>query len=416
MPQRRQDASQQVRGRRDECLPELRNQSKNHAKFGSAVLPPKSFIPVAAPVIGDLELKYVTDAVRSGWVSSIGPYLERFERGFAAFCGARHGIAVCNGTVAIHLALRALGVGPGDEVIVPNLTFAATAHAVLETGAEPVFVDASPESWCLDPVATARALSPKTRAIIPVHLYGHPADMTALAGLATEHGLHLVEDAAEAHGARVGVSRVGALGTVGAFSFYGNKLMTTGEGGMLVTNDDALAERIRFLKDHGMSKERRYFHTELAFNYRMTNVQAALGVAQLEQVERFLEQKRRIIQWYRQRLSSRTDVQLNPSLDGYENAYWMASVVLGAKVPLARDAVASMLKAAGIDTRPFFVPMTELPHLSRYRAVGVEGPGCPVAARLGSRGLNLPSGCSLSEADVDRVCEALVQALSLPVQ
>lgn len=217
-------------------------------------------VPVAAPVIGDTELAYVTDAVRSGWVSSAGPYVDRFEREFAAYVGAKHAVALANGTVSLHLAAHALGLGPGDEVLAPDLTFAATAHAVMLTGATPVLVDVEEETGGIDPVAAARAVTERTRAIVPVHLYGHPADMTALSALAKKHGLFVVEDAAEAHGARIDGRIVGALGMVGSFSFYGNKLMTTGEGGMLVTDDDALAARVRFLKDHGMTKGRRYFH------------------------------------------------------------------------------------------------------------------------------------------------------------
>lgn len=369
------------------------------------------FIPVAAPVIGAREIECVTEAVRSGWVSSIGPYLDEFERRFATFCGTKHAIALCNGTVALHLALHTLGVGPGDEVIVPDLTFAATAHAVLQTGATPVFADVDPTTWCVDPRAVERAIGPKTRVIIPVHLYGHPADMPALTALAAPRGIALLEDAAEAHGARVSGARVGSLGRVGAFSFYGNKVMTTGEGGMLVTNDDDLARRLRFLKDHGMSKERRYFHTELAFNYRMTNVQAALGVAQLEQVEGFIERKRELMRWYREDLAGCPGVLLNPDVPGFESVFWMISAVL-LDSTRGRDDIAAALKAQGIDSRPFFVPMSALPHLSQFRRVGVDSDACSVSARLGASGLNLPSGCGLSRASVRRVTAALRSALA----
>ncbi|MCC6523514.1 MAG: DegT/DnrJ/EryC1/StrS family aminotransferase [Polyangiaceae bacterium] len=369
------------------------------------------FIPVAAPVIGEREIAYVTDAVRSGWVSSIGPYIERFERDFAALCGARHAIAVANGTVALHLAFAALGIGPGDEVIVPDLTFVATAHAALAAGATPVFADVEPDTWCLDPVAVERALGPKTRAIVPVHLYGHPADMDALGRLARAAGVALVEDAAEAHGATLGGRVVGALGRVATFSFYGNKILTTGEGGMVTTDDEALAARLRLLKDHGMRPERRYFHSELAWNYRMTNLQAALGVAQIEQAEEFIAQKRRIFGWYREELGARTDLELNVERPGARNVYWMTSAVLGERAATSRDGVAAELRAAGVDSRPFFVPMSELPHLARYRKVGRSGNDCPVARRLGARGLNLPSGCGLFEADVRRAARTLAHVL-----
>ena len=378
-------------------------------------------IPVAAPIIGERELAYVTDAVRSGWVSSIGPYIDRFEGAFARYLGVRHAIAVSNGTVALHLALHAMGLGPGDEVIVPDLTFAATAHTVLQTGAVPVFADVSAETWCLDPRAVERAVTPRTRAIVPVHLFGHPADMPAISAIAlqaasADRRIHVLEDAAEAHGASIGSTRAGALGDMGAFSFYGNKLMTTGEGGMLTTNDDALAQRCRFLKDHGMSPERRYFHTELAFNYRMTNLQAALGVAQLEQLDEFIEKKRRIMGWYREALSGVPGVTLNPETPGFRNVFWMISVVLGDQIRLERDQVCARLRAAGVDTRPFFVPMSALPHLASARTVGVDGPGpdgagCPVSARLSARGFNLPSGCGLTEDEVARAAGALREVL-----
>jgi perosamine synthetase len=392
----------------------------------------QKMIPVAAPIIGEREIAYVTDAVRSGWVSSIGPYIDHFEEAFARYIGVRHAIAVSNGTVALHLALHALGVGPGDEVIVPDLTFAATVHTVLQTGAVPVLCDVSPETWCLDPRAVERALTGRTRVIVPVHLFGHPADLPALAELARPRGIKLLEDAAEAHGASLFRTRgsreagegdraaafeevkVGAFGDVGAFSFYGNKLMTTGEGGMLTTDDDALARRCRFLKDHGMSPERRYYHTELAFNYRMTNLQAALGLAQLEQLETFIAKKRQIMEWYREDLAGVPHVTLNPQLASSpgdvlagRSVYWMISVVLGEGVRLSRDEVCARLRAAGVDNRPFFVPMSSLPHLAAARTVGAAGERCPASAQLSARGLNLPSGCGLSREDVARAAATL---------
>lgn len=367
-------------------------------------------IHVAAPVLGAREIALVNDAVTSGWVSSIGPYLDKFEAGFAAFSGARHAIAVSNGTTAIHLALHALGLGPGDEVIVPDLTFAATAHAVLQTGATPVFADVEADTWCLDPAAVERAITKKTRAILAVDLYGHPADMKRLGAIASASNAVLVEDAAEAHGASIDGVRTGALGRIGTFSFYGNKIITTGEGGMVTTSDDALADRVRFLKDHGMSKTRRYFHTELAFNYRMTNLQAALGVAQLERVEELIAKKRAIMDRYRAILSG-ADLALNVERPGCKSVYWMACAVLGDSIKRSRDEVMARLSELGIDSRPFFVPMSALPHLSSYRTVGARGDGCPVSVHVGARGLNLPSGCGLTDAQVDRSARALLAAI-----
>jgi perosamine synthetase len=359
-------------------------------------------VPVAAPVIGHRELEYVTDAVRSEWVSSLGPYIERFESAFAAYVGVKHAISVASGTAALHLALRALGIGPGDEVIVPDLTFVATANMVLLAGASPVLVDVEPDTWCLDPIAVERAISPRTRAIIPVHLYGHPANMDLLLSIAKERGLMVVEDAAEAHGAKWRGRMVGSLGRVGAFSFYGNKLITTGEGGMLTTDDSELALRIRHLKDHGMSSNRRYFHTELAFNYRMTNIQAALGLAQLEQIETFIERKRQIYYWYREELGQIPCLRLNPECHthGYRNVFWMICVVLAKDLSDTRDALCQRLKSFGIDTRPFFVPMHELPFLEKCRTVGREGDRCVVSSMLSRQGFNLPSGAGLDEDTV----------------
>ena len=294
----------------------------------------------------------------------------------------------------------------------PDLTFAATAHTVLQTGATPVFADVELETWCLDPRAVDRALSTRTKAIIPVHLFGHPADMTRLAPIARAAGVRVLEDAAEAHGATIDGRKVGSIGDIAAFSFYGNKLMTTGEGGMLTTSDDALARRCRFLKDHGMSPERRYFHTELAFNYRMTNLQAALGLAQLEQLETFIDKKRQILAWYRSGLEGVPGVTLNPERPGHRNVFWMISVILGDEIRKSRDEVCAALRAAEIDTRPFFIPMSTLPHLATGRTVGATSDGCPVSARLSARGFNLPSGCGLVREDVARAVEALRTVLS----
>ena len=371
-----------------------------------------TFIPVAAPVIGERELAYVTDAVRSGWVSSIGPYIERFERSFADYIDVSHAIAVSNGTVALHLVLHALGIGPGDEVLVPDLTFVATAHAVLQTGAMPVFVDADPQTWCIDPLAVERAVTPRTRAILPVHLYGRPADMTALLNIAQKHNLVVLEDAAEAHGAEVGGRRVGGLGRVGTFSFYGNKIITTGEGGMVTTNDDALAERLRFLKDHGMSPQRRYYHSELAFNYRMTNLQAALGLAQMEQIDAFIARKSEIFHGYSEVLEGVPGLGLNPQEGDVKSVYWLICAVLGPESQLSRDGLALALREHEIDSRPFFIPMHQLPHLHQYRTVGREGDDCPEADRLSASGLNLPSGCTLEDATVRHVAETVRQLLT----
>ncbi len=362
-----------------------------------------SLIPTAAPVIGELERRYVLEALDSGWVSSAGPFVERFEREFAAYVGVREAVSVSNGSVALHLVLHALGVKAGDEVIVPDCTFVATAHAVLMCGAVPVFVDVDPETLCMDPRAVKRAFSPRTRAIIPVHLYGHPAELSELSELAQAHGVPLIEDAAQAHGATYAGRRVGSLGIAGCFSFFGNKVMTTGEGGMVTTNDPVFAERLRYLKDHGMRPERRYYHDELAFNYRITNLQAALGVAQLEQIEGFIARKRAIAARYRELLADVAGLGFQQERAPAKNIYWMPCVL----TPRPADQVITELRRHDVDSRPVFVPMSELPHLSGYPRFGVDSDDCPVARELREHGLVLPCGCNLTEAEQQQVVQAL---------
>jgi len=359
-------------------------------------------IPVAAPVMGEKELAYVTDCVRSGWVSSLGEYVRRFESGFAAYCGVSHGVATHNGTVALHLVLAALGIGPGDEVIVPALTFVATANAVRYTGATPVFVDSEEESWNIDPAAVARAITGSTRAIIAVHLYGHPAQMEPLQQLAKRHNLALIEDAAESHGARYKGRRTGSLGDVGVFSFYGNKIITTGEGGMIVSNDHALVERCFFLENQAKSSSDPYWHSEIGYNYRMTNMQAALGVAQLEQIDEFISARIRNAAHYRRRLSDVPGLVMPPRADWAENVYWMFSVLVNPEFGADRDQVMAGLHRREIETRPVFYPLHMLPMYN-------TGQSLPVAERVGQTGLNLPSGSGLTPDEVDSVCNALIE-------
>jgi perosamine synthetase len=365
------------------------------------------FIPIAAPEIGEREIEYVNDAVRSTWISSIGEYVERFERSFAEYCGVRNAIAVSSGTAALHLAYHGTGIGPGDEVILPDLTFAATAHTLLQTGATPVFVDVEPDTLCMDPEAVARAITRRTRAIVPVHLYGHPADMTRLEELARSHDVLVIEDAAEAHGALYAGKRVGSMGDIGVFSFYGNKIITTGEGGMITTDDDELATRLRFLKDHGMSPDRRYYHSELAFNYRITNLQAALGVAQLERIEDFIARKRQIVNWYREALADVKAVLFTGERAGCRNVHWMTCALLQDSAGVSAETICQRLREKSIDSRPFFVPISQLPHLSHLKTFNAHGEGCPTAADASKRGFNLPSGCGLTREEVERAAEGL---------
>jgi perosamine synthetase len=354
-------------------------------------------LPVAEPFLGEEELRYVSECVLSGWVSSAGKFVSRFEALFAEHCGVEHAIAVSNGTAALHVALVALGIGPGDEVIVPTLTFIATANAVAYTGATPVFADSEPVTWNVDPNAVAAAITPRTKAIVPVHLYGHPADFDAIAAVAD--GIPIIEDAAEAHGALYKGRPVGSLGLAGTFSFYGNKIVTTGEGGIVVTSDAELARRIRVLRDHGMEPGRRYWHPVLGFNYRLTNLQAAVGVAQLERFEEILAAKRRVSERYAAGLGQISGVTLPPQEPWAENVHWLYSILVD-----GRDKVIDALGLAGIESRPFFTPA----HCQPLYSAGLR---LPVAESLAERGLSLPSAVTLAPAEIDRVV-ATIAALT----
>ena len=369
-------------------------------------------IPVCEPSLDGNELTYVTDAVRSGWISSGGDYLKRFEEGFAAYVGVGHGIGTTNGTTALHLALAALGIGPGDEVIVPDFTMISSAFAVCYCGAMPVFVDADPDTWNMDVAQVAERIGPRTKAIMAVHIYGHPTDMDPLLALAKDRGIAVLEDAAEAHGAEYKGRRCGSIGDLAAFSFYANKAITTGEGGMVVTSDEALAEECRSLRNLAFPRTggRVYRHDRIGFNYRMSNLQGALGLAQLERIDTYVAARRAHAARYRERLAGIAAVQLPVERSWARNSYWMYGIVLRDGARIGRDELAGRLAAAGIETRPFFQPMHDQPALLRY---GTEATGSyPVADRLAARGLYLPSGSDLADDDIDRVCGQIAKELS----
>ncbi len=361
---------------------------------------PEPMIPVFTPWIARSARAYVLDCLETGWLSSLGPYVQRFEEAFRAVCKTRFAIAVSSGTAALHLALLAAGVGPEDEVIVPALTFVATANAVSYTGARAVFADVDPQTWTLDPEDVERRLTRRTRALVPVHLYGHPADMDPLLGIARDRGLVVIEDAAEAHGARYKGRPVGGIGDAGCFSFYGNKIISTGEGGMLVSNDAKVAETAALLRDHAADRDARYFHRVIGFNYRLSNLQAAVGCAQLDDLEAILERKREIAREYASRLAGVAGVSLPAEAPWAESVYWMYSVLIEDRFGLTRDAVMDALRARGIETRPFFVPLHRLPPYE-------SGEPRPVAEEIARGGVNLPSGPTLTDADIERVCGAL---------
>lgn len=370
-------------------------------------------IPVNEPALGERELEYVTECVRTGWISSAGSFISRFEDEWAAYCGRRHGIAVANGSVALQAAVAALGISEGDEVIMPTFTIISCATAVTAVGAIPVLVDSDPETWCMDVSQVEQRITPRTRAIMPVHIYGHPVEMEPLLALAADRGVAILEDAAEAHGAecRVGGEwrRCGSFGEASCFSFYANKLVTTGEGGMAVTDDDGVAERLRSIRNLAFGPGRRFLHEELGFNFRLTNLQAALGVAQVERIDEIVARKRTIGQRYSDGLAGVRGIQLPVEREWARNVYWMYGIVLDDDVPFDAEHFAEELRAREVDTRPFFLGLHEQPALRRRGLF--DGETYPVSERTARRGLYLPSGLALTDEQVDDVVAAVGDVL-----
>lgn len=361
-------------------------------------------IPVAAPVLTGNEKAYVMECLDTTWISSAGRFITEFEQGFARFTGTRHAVATNNGTTALHLALVALGVGPGDEVIVPTLTYVASTNAIRYVGATPVLVDADPRTLNLSPEDVLAKITPRTKAVIPVHLYGHPCDMDPIVEACRARGISVLEDAAESHGALYKGRPTGSLGDVATFSFFGNKIVTTGEGGMVVTDDDALEKVLRLYRGQGMDPERRYWFPVVGFNYRMTNIAAAIGCAQLEHVDELLAARRQVARWYAEHLAGSEDLVVQPVQEEWaHHAYWIYNVLLAPGATAGqRDAVMAAMDADGIETRPVFYPMHVMPVYTADSAL------FPVATDLAQRGINLPTHGLLTEEDVARVCERLV--------
>jgi perosamine synthetase len=384
-------------------------------------------IPVNEPLLAKNALRYVTECIETGWISSAGRFIRRFEEEYASYLGVKHAVTTTSGTTALHLALASLGLGPGDAVIIPDLTMIAVPYAVLYTGARPILVDVDRETYNLDPAGVREYISgccvlhqaegklvDKTtgltvRAIMPVHLYGHPCAMDEILELARLYNLAVIEDAAEAHGALFfpgGKSDqpipAGAIGDVGCFSFYGNKIITTGEGGMVVTNDDPLAERARRLKDLAHDPRRRFLHTGLGFNYRMTNLQAAVGLAQLEEIDRFIEIKQKMAKAYGELLAGIKGLTLPREKPWARSVYWMYAVLVEEEFGLSRDELTERLKERGVDTRTFFIPVHRQPLFldkEEYR-----GRAFPVSEELSRKGMYLPSGLALTPGQIGTVC------------
>ncbi len=365
-------------------------------------------IPVAAPVLAGNERAYVLDCIDSSWISSCGKYIERFESAFADFCGVRYAVSCNSGTAALHVALLALGIGPGDEVIVPTLTFVATANAVSYCGARPRFVDIEPDTWTLDPALIEAKITARTKAILPVHLYGHVANMDAITEIARRHNLFVVEDAAEAHGAEFRGRRVGSVSDVAAFSFYGNKIISCGEGGMVVTDSEQLSRYAALLRGQGMALKQRYWFPIIGYNYRMPNLTAAVGLAQLERIDWHLNRRREVASWYRDILRDVPGIAWQASREGMANVDWLFTIILDESIRVSRDDVIARLSERGVETRPVFYPMHVLPP---YQEMGEEDGEFPVAERIADTGLSLPTWAGLRHEDVVFVCDALRECI-----
>jgi perosamine synthetase len=351
----------------------------------------------------------VRECIETGWVSSEGRFISEFERKWADYCGVAHGIAVSNGTTALQVAMSALGLGPGSEVVMPSYTIISCAIAIIEAGCVPVLVDCEPDTWNMNLDEVEAKITPRTRAIMPVHMFGHPVDMMRLLDLARKYDLRIVEDSAEAHGAEINGLRVGGIGDMGCFSFYANKLITTGEGGMVVTDNGAYAERLRGLRNLCFRPERRFLHTSIGHNYRLTNIQAAIGVAQADRVGDHIRKKRWMAEQYRERLKDISTIALPVERPWAKSVYWMYGLVLDDAVPFDAVEFANRLRAKGVDTRPFFLGMHEQPVL-RGRGL-FKDESYPVSERIARRGLYVPSGLTLSEAQINQVCAAVKEVL-----
>lgn len=364
-------------------------------------------IPVNEPRIAKNALKYVSDCIKTGWISSSGNYLKEFEDQFAAKFGVKHAITTTNGTASLHLAIASLNIGKGDEVILPTHTMMASAASIVYTGATPVLVDVERDSWNMDVTQIERKITKKTKAIMPVHIYGLPVDMDPVMELAKKYKLAIVEDAAESTGAEYKGKLTGTFGEFGCFSFYANKIITTGEGGIVLTNNDELAVHARLLKDMAHSPKQRFLHEEIGFNYRMTNMQAALGLAQLEELDKYLETKIWMAGMYNKLLSNLEGITLPIEKTWAKNVYWMYGILIEDSFGISREQFMDELKLSRIDTRTFFVPMNKQPALLKMGLF--RGERYPISDEIGEKGLYIPSGLAITEEQINRVCEVIIK-------
>ena len=355
-------------------------------------------IPVYRPELGGNELTYVQKCLESTWISSRGEFIDRFQSDFARFIGAENASAVTNGTVALHLALLGVGLGPGDEVIVPSLTYVAAVNAIRYVGATPVFADADAKTWQIDPDHVAKLITPRTKAILAVHTYGQACDLASLGVLCRKHNLRLIEDCAEAFGTRIGTQHVGTFGDIATFSFFGNKTVTTGEGGMVVSRDANVHALICKLRGQGLAGDKEYWHDVVGYNYRMTNICAAIGVAQMERADEFLARKRVLAEAYARNLAG-LPLTMHAEVAGTTHSFWMCSLLTSD--PAQRDPLRRTMREAGIETRPVFHPVHTMPMYARGQT------GLDVSVALAARGINLPSWPGLGEDGVRQVCDVI---------
>ena len=369
-------------------------------------------IPVCQPWLPGREKEYVNDALDSNWVSSAGKYIKRFEEEFASFCSTKYGVCCSNGLAALHLACASIGLMEGDEVIVPTFTMAASINAIIFTGATPVLIDADKDTYCINANQIEDKINEKTKAIMPVHIYGHVCDMDRIIEIAKKYNLYVIEDAAEAHGAEYKGRMAGSLGDIGCFSFYGNKILTTGEGGMSVTNNEAFANKMRLLRNHAFDLPR-FVHNEVGFNYRLTNLQAAIGVAQTENAKKLVEARRNVGLRYDRLLKNISGLILPKEKEYAKNIYWMYGVVLGDGIRLSKEEIMGRLKEKGVDTRSFFIPMHRQP--AYINKTVSNSPDCsgnfPVADKISERGFYLPSSSNLSDGNAIKVARVLGEIL-----
>lgn len=366
----------------------------------------RTHIAVTNPLFDEDEIELLNECIISGWVSSGGPFVTQFEDMMAKYCGTKYAVSCSSATSGLHLALLANDIGPGDEVLVPSLSFIATANAVTYTGATPVFIDSEINTWNIDPSLIDKAVTSKTKAIIPVHLYGHPSDMDAINKIAQAHDLLVIEDAAEAQGAKYKNKMVGSLADVAVFSFFGNKIITTGEGGMIVTDDPDIANKCSILRDHGMSKERRYWHEVIGYNYRMTNMQAAIGVAQLRKIDKIILRKKEIANEYRTHLEGVAGITLPSNMDWAENVYWLYTILIDSSIfDCDISKLMSELKHQGIDSRPVFPPMHKQP-------IYDAGLTLPVSEKISLSGISLPSAPEIRNDDIYEICNAIKKIMN----